>query len=264
MGVYGVRPDGEVFKFTDETNRTWYKLNDDRRLRLADDLDIAPDGRIYFSEATIRYEMHSWDLDGIEGRGNGRLICHDPRTGTTRTILKNISFPNGICMANDGRSFLFATSWLCKIYRYWIAGPKAGTHELFADNLPGNPDNINRASDGGYWVALTGIRTPTIDLAMAKPGFRLRMIKEIPRDEWLFPGLNNGCVIKIDEEGRTVLSLWDPGGKSHATITSMREHKGWLYLGGLENNRIGRVRLPDADPAWNGWTAYWGGGETAS
>ncbi|MFX8351061.1 hypothetical protein ABTL64_19295, partial [Acinetobacter baumannii] len=86
MGVYGVRPDGKVFKFTDETNRTWYKLNDDRRLRLADDLDIAPDGRIYFSEATIRYEMHSWDLDGIEGRGNGRLICHDPRTGTTRTI----------------------------------------------------------------------------------------------------------------------------------------------------------------------------------
>ncbi len=264
MGVYGVRPDGKVFKFTDETNRTWYKLNDDRRLRLADDLDIAPDGRIYFSEATIRYEMHSWDLDGIEGRGNGRLICHDPRTGTTRTILKNISFPNGICMAHDGRSFLFATSWLCKIYRYWIAGPKAGTHELFADNLPGNPDNINRASDGGYWVALTGIRTPTIDLAMAKPGFRLRMIKEIPRDEWLFPGLNNGCVIKIDEAGRTVLSLWDPGGKSHATITSMREHKGWLYLGGLENNRIGRVRLPDADPAWNGWSSYWGDGETAS
>jgi len=30
---------------TDETNRTWYKLNDDSRLRMADDLDIAPDGK---------------------------------------------------------------------------------------------------------------------------------------------------------------------------------------------------------------------------
>ncbi|HPH69415.1 MAG TPA: hypothetical protein PLF40_26875, partial [Kofleriaceae bacterium] len=28
------------------------------------------------------------------------------------------------------------------------------------------------------------------------------------------------------------------------TITSMREHKGWLYLGGLSSNRIGRYRLP--------------------
>ena len=42
MGVYGVKPNGEVFKVTDETNRTWYKLNDDSRLRMADDLDIAP------------------------------------------------------------------------------------------------------------------------------------------------------------------------------------------------------------------------------
>src|SRR5262249_2881389 len=48
MGVYGVKPNGEVFKVTDETNRTWYKLNDDSRLRMADDLDIGPDGKIYF------------------------------------------------------------------------------------------------------------------------------------------------------------------------------------------------------------------------
>jgi ribose transport system permease protein len=257
MGVYGVKPDRTVFKLTDQTNRTWYKLNDDRRLRLADDLDIGPDGKIYFSEATIRYEAHNWDLDGLEGRGNGRLICHDPTTGRTRTILKDISFPNGVCVAHDGLSFLFATSWLCKIYRYWIAGPKAGECEVFIDNLPGNPDNINRASDGCYWIALAGIRTPTIDLAMSKPGFRSRMIKEIPRDEWLFPGLNSGCVVKFNERGEAVQSLWDPNGQSHATITSMREHKGWLYLAGLENNRIGRVRIANADAEWTGWDSYW-------
>jgi ribose transport system permease protein len=37
----------------------------------------------------------------------------------------------------------------------------------------------------------------------------------------------------------------------------VREHKGWLYIGGLENNRIGRLRLPDAHPTWNGWDSYW-------
>ena len=41
-------------------------------------------------------------------------------------------------------------------------------------------------------------------------------------------------------------SYWDPTGISHSTLTSMREHKGYLYLGGLENNRIGRIKL---DPA---------------
>jgi len=70
MGVYGVKPNREVFKVTDETDRTWYKLNDDSRLRMADDLDIGPDGKIWFSDCTTRYEMTTNTLDIIEGRPN--------------------------------------------------------------------------------------------------------------------------------------------------------------------------------------------------
>ena len=79
MGVYGVQAgSAPSSKLPIETNRTWTRLKDDSRLYLADDLDIAPDGKIYFSEATTRYELADWALDGFEGRGNGRLICHDP------------------------------------------------------------------------------------------------------------------------------------------------------------------------------------------
>jgi ribose transport system permease protein len=258
MGVYGVKPDRTVFKVSDETNRTWYRLKDDSRLWLADDLDIAADGKIYFSDATTRYDLSDWALDGFEGRGNGRLICYDPSTGKTQTILSNLAFPNGVCISHDGRSVLWASTWLCRIYRYWIQGGKAGTLELLVDNLPGYPDNINRASDGTYWLALVGIRSPVYDLAMADPSFRTRMVKQIPPDEWLCPGINFGCVIKFDDAGKVRESLWDPGATSHPTITSMREHKGYLYIGGLENNRIGRLRLPDADPEWTGWDSYWG------
>jgi len=259
MGVYGVRPDRTVFKVTDRTNRTRTRLKDDSRLYLADDLDIAPDGKIYFSEASTRYELTDWALDGFEGRGNGRLICHDPKTGTTRTILKDLTFPNGVCVAHDGKSLLWASTWLCRVYRYWLEGDKAGTCEVLIDNLPGYCDNINRASDGRYWLALVGLRSPVYDLAMANPGFRIRMVKQIPPDEWLCPGINYGCIVKFDDHGIVSESMWDPGGHSHPTITSVREHKGWLYIGGLENNRIGRIRLPDADPEWQSWNSYWKG-----
>ena len=84
MGLYMVTPEREVVKLTDETNRTPFKVIDDSRLRLADDLDIAPDGRIFFSEATYRYSAHDWQVDMLESRGNGRLICYDPRDGSTR------------------------------------------------------------------------------------------------------------------------------------------------------------------------------------
>jgi ribose transport system permease protein len=85
MGLYAVAPDKTVTKLTDETNRSLLSVVDDSRLRLADDLDIAPDGRIYFSEATVRYEQEEWATDALESRGNGRIICYDPRTATTRT-----------------------------------------------------------------------------------------------------------------------------------------------------------------------------------
>jgi ribose transport system permease protein len=258
MGVYGVRPDRTIFKVTDRTTRTRTRLKDDSRLYLADDLDVAPDGKIYFSEASTRYELADWALDGFEGRGNGRLICHDPSTGVTKTILKNLTFPNGVCVAHDGNSVLWASTWLCRVYRYWIAGEKAGSNELLIDNLPGYCDNINRSSDGKYWLAFVGLRSPVYDLAMANPSFRTRMVKQIPPDEWLCPGINYGCVIKFDDQGIVSESMWDPGGLSHATITSVREHKGYLYIGGLENNRIGRVKLADADPAWEAHKSYWG------
>jgi ribose transport system permease protein len=258
MGVYGVRPDGEVFKVTDETNRTWYKLNDDSRLRMADDLDIAPDGKIYFSDCTTRYEMTTNTLDILEARPNGRMVCYDPATRTTRTIINHFYFPNGVCVSHDGKSLMIASTSLCKIFRYWLAGEKRGTTEVLIDQLPGNPDNINRASDGNYWLALVGIRTPTFDLAARKPGFRLRMVKQVPTDEWLAPALNHGCVLKFNEQGEALESWWDPTGISHSTLTSMCEHKGYLYLGGLENNRIGRIKLDSADESWTGYDAYWG------
>lgn len=263
MGLYGVKPDGTVFKLTDQTNRSWFKLIDDSRLKLTDDLDIAPDGKIYFSEGTTRFDMHTWPVDGLEGRGSGRLVCYDPATGKTRTVVDNVRFCNGVCLTHDARSILFCETFGLRLMRYWIDGPKKGKTEVALDHLPGNPDNINRASDGGYWLALVAMRTPVYDVAMRMPGFRMRMIKQLPIDEWLFPGINNGCIVKLDADCQPVESYWDPGGESHPSLTSMREDRGYLYLGGLENNRIGRIKLTGVDPTWTGCESYWGKRPTA-
>ncbi len=260
MGLYKIRKsDRSVELVTDETNRSLLSVVDDSRLRLADDLDIAPDGKIYFSEATVRYEMHDWPVDALESRGNGRIICFDPKTGRTTTVLRNLVFPNGVCTAHDGKSILFAESWGCRINRFWLEGPKKGRKEVLVDRLPGYPDNINRASDGTYWVAIMGMRTPAMDLALSMPSFRRRMARRIAADQWLYPNLNIGCVARFDDEGVVHESLWDRHAENHPMITSMREHKGWLYLGGISNNRIGRVKLPDRDEGWSGYASYWGG-----
>jgi ribose transport system permease protein len=93
---------------------------------------------------------------------------------------------------------------------------------------------------------------------MRKPSFRRRMAQRIAPDEWMYPNMNSGCVVKFDESGRIVDCLWDRAGVNHPMITSMREHRGYLYLGGINNNRIGKYRLPAADPDWVGPASYWG------
>jgi ribose transport system permease protein len=258
MGLYYVTPSGEVKRATDETNATLFSIIDDSRLRLADDLDIAPDGRIFFSEATIRYEMHDWPVDALEGRGNGRIICYDPRDKRTRTVLRGLHFPNGICLANDRQSILFVETWNCSVSRYYFDGPKNGKVEKLIENLPGYPDNINEASDGNYWLAISGMRNPVFDLAQRLPGFRKRMAARLPADEWLAADSNKGGVLKFNDQGEIIDSLWDIKGRNHPMITSMREHKGYLYLGGISNNRVGRYRLPGADPNYVQSVRRWG------
>lgn len=260
MGVYRITPQREVQLVTDETNRSIYSVNDDSRMRLADDLDIVDDGRIFFSEATTRYEIHDWPIDGLEARGNGRILCYDPHTGKTHTVLRNLIFPNGVCVANNKQSILFSETWGCTVKRFWFDGPNKGKVEIVMDNLPGYPDNINWASDGNYWMSLLGMRSPALDLAWKMPGFRKRMAKRVPRDEWLFPNVNIGCVLKFNDRGEVLDILWDLGAKNHPQITSMREHRGYLFLGGLSNNRIGRYKIPEkeCDPNFVQYDRRWG------
>jgi ribose transport system permease protein len=258
MGLYCVDKLRNIQKLTAETNRTPLSVIDDSRMRLADDLDIAPDGKVYFSEATIRYGFEEWVVDSLEGRGNGRIIRYDPATGATRTIVRNLLFANGMCMAHDNKSVLFAETWGCSVSRLWLEGSKAGRTESVISDLPGLPDNINRGSRGTYWVAISGVRTPAYDLAMTEPAFRKRMALRVAGDEWLFPNVNAGCVARFDDDGRVLESLWDLHGKNHTAINSMREHRGYLYVSGVTNNRLGRVKLPDADPEWTGPGSYWG------
>lgn len=246
MGLYAVGVDGSVRLLTVHTPRSLLRLIDDSRLRLADDCDVdRQDGSVYFSEATLRFEMETWILDCIEGRPNGRLIRYDPKTGKTETVLRDVIFPNGVCVSHDGESVLFCRTWACDVMRVWIRGARKGTVEPFCASLPGYPDNINKASNGRYWLALTGMRTPSFDLLMRMPRVRRRMIKRIPPQEWLYPNMNNGLVVLLSGDGETLETYWDPSGEAHPNITSMREHDGWLYLGGLNNNRIGRIRLSE-------------------
>ena len=209
--------------------------------RFTDDVDVASDGRIYFSDASHKFGYGEHRADIMEGRANGRLLRYDPATKETETLLDELHFANGVAVAADNRYVLVNETSRFRVRRLWLSGPKAGESEIFADDLPGYPDGISRSPRGTYWVAMFTIRNPDAD-ALAPNAFLRKVVWRLPK-AWLPKPAPYGLVLELDEHGELLRSLHDPSGTHMRTVTSAEEVDGTLYLGTLHDRRIGRLKL---------------------
>lgn len=242
-GLLAISPAGEVRVVAQEADGT--------PIRFADDLDVAADGRVYFSDASTKFHPPAHEalaaslLEILEHAGNGRLLRYDPGTGTTTTLLRGLVFANGVAMSHDQRSVLVNETGSYRVLRVWIDGPRAGESEPLIDALPGFPDNITRGAGGRYWVALAAPRDAAVDALAGRPFLR-KVVQRLPTA--LRPAPRRyGHVIAIDDSGRVVADLQDPSGRL-PMITSALEVPGALYLGSLVAPTAGRVAWTAAAP----------------
>ncbi|MEX2113840.1 MAG: SMP-30/gluconolactonase/LRE family protein, partial [Pirellulales bacterium] len=173
---------------------------------------------------------------------HGRLLKYDPATMKVEVLVDELSFANGVALSKDEDFLLINETYRYRIQRHWLKGPKAGETEELLDNLPGFPDNITAASDGGFWLALFTIRNDQAEWLSPRP-FAKGVLAKLPRFLWPKPQ-PYAFVVKLDADGKMVDSLQDPTGQRLFAITSAVERDGHLYLGSLLNDRIGKVKLP--------------------
>ncbi|MGJ8562685.1 MAG: SMP-30/gluconolactonase/LRE family protein [Alphaproteobacteria bacterium] len=240
-GLVSIAPNGEMTILTNSVS--------DTPILYADDVDIAPDGVIYFSDASTKFgAKHSGStlagslLEIMEHGRTGRLLSYNPENGTTHIIKTGISFANGVAMAPDGQSVLVIETGEYRILRIWIAGDKSGETEVVIDNLPGFPDNINSAPDGSYFVGLVSKRSNVLDDMAAKP-FMRKLIWRLP--ESLKPAAENyGLVFQMDNEGNVLQTWQDPEGAYPLTTGAIAPGDGWMYISSLGADHLGRRPFP--------------------
>ncbi|MFL1407616.1 SMP-30/gluconolactonase/LRE family protein [Marinobacter sp. M1N3S26] len=232
-GLLEVSPSGQVRVLTREAEGLPF--------RLTDGVDVAADGVIYFTDASSRHSLANHQLDLLAMRPNGRLLSYHPRTGQTRVLLRNLYFANGVVVSPDNDYLLVAETPRYRLLRYWLTGPEQGQAEVFADNLPGFPDNLDVDGRGRYWVALPARRRATLDLLHHQPWLK-DVVARLP--ESLRPGPGRyGLVLALDGNGEVITSLQDTRGDYLWGLTSARVHDHELFFGSLYSNRLGRLPL---------------------
>lgn len=211
------------------------------------DVDVAADGTIYFTDASSKFGQTQFMEDLIEHGGYGRLLAYHPETKQTELLLEKLQFANGVAL-DPGQQFVLVNETGAYLVRkYWIAGEKKGQSEVLIDNLPGFPDGISTGTHGRFWIALASPRNPLMDKLGPKPFLR-KVVMRLPAILRPKP-LRYAFVLGIDADGKVVHNLQDPEG-AYAPVTSAEEYNGKLYFGSIIESAFARIDVPVVkDPA---------------
>jgi len=189
----------------------------------------------------------------IDARPTGRLMVYSPKEKKARVLLSNLHFPNGVAISPDSSYLLFSETTMSRIRKYYLKGSKRGEVEIFADNLPCMPDNLNWGEDPDNLQLYVGCpfgRPNLYDKLGTYPDIRKFLSKTIPLDWWLpYIGPSAGLVLVFDESGKIISSLQDPNGKHAFHVSSAVPYQGYLYIGSFDPKfrHLGRLPLSEEE-----------------
>lgn len=205
-------------------------------------LALAGDGKIYFTEASSKFGAERYRgtynaslLDIMEHGGHGSVIEYDPASGVARTLLEGLNYANGIAISPDGRYLVVAETSNYRVLKYWLNGARRGEIEVLLENLPGFPDNIKTGLNGRFWLGFAAPRNRLLDYLSDKPWLR-KVVQRLP--EFARPkAVPASHVIAFNGAGEILMNLHDPGAR-FPTLTGVLETNRSLYLTTLFGNEL--------------------------
>ncbi|XP_059157273.1 adipocyte plasma membrane-associated protein-like [Physella acuta] len=220
-----------------------------KKSKLVNDLDIGADGKIYFTDSSTKWQRNNFDKILFEGVANGRFLEYDPSSGETTELVDGLFFPNGVQLIKDKSAVLVAETCRARILKYDLKTKKT---TVWADNLPGVPDNIRYSkATGTYWVGLAFIREKgkfsLLDSLTPYPMLRgilskiLSINGLLKMKQYLQPTSVATMAVELNENGVITKSLQDKTGEVLSSVSEVEVADGVMYFGSFHSNYIGRL-----------------------
>ncbi|CAA7028760.1 unnamed protein product [Microthlaspi erraticum] len=248
MGLLEVGPEGGLANkiVTDQL---------DEPLTFTNSLDIDPrTGVIYFTDSSSVYQRRNYIGAMLSSDRTGRLMKYDPNTKQVTTLLSNLGFPNGVVLSETGDYLLVAETITCRILRYRLNDTSSASkslegYEVFADRLPGFPDNIKKSPRGGYWVGLNTKHSKLTEIGMSNPWLG-RAALSLPVD-WMkvhsywakYKG--NGMAVRLSEGSGVITEVFEgKNGNKWMSISELEERDdGTLWVGSVNTPFAGMYKF---------------------
>ncbi|EDO43012.1 predicted protein, partial [Nematostella vectensis] len=219
---------------------------DGEPIRFMNDLDIAQDGTIYFTDSSTKWQRMHFSNALLEGDNTGRLLAFHPKTGELEVLMSDLHFANGVQLSPEGDFVLVVELLTARILRYYTRGENEGKMEVFAENLPGHPDNIRPSFGGGYWVGMAAPRRPglsLLDTLSTRPWLRSLLAKFVTPEMLHVLAPRYGLIVKLSKGGSVQRTLHDPTGQVINGVSEVHEENGVLYLGSYNGLFVGKLKL---------------------
>lgn len=235
-GIIRVNKKGEITVLASEDEQG-------RKFLIPNDVDVASDGMIYFSNTSAKIPFNFKNARKIimEARPDGGLYQLNPTTREVKTLIDSSFFGNGVAVSARDEFVLMVDLTKYRVLRYWLKGAKKGTTEVFIDNLPGFPNGISRRKDGSFWLGFSTIRDKKLDKIHSRVGMK-KLVYGLP--SWLQPKQRAyGIIMHLSEQGQVLQTYYDTTGKFVSEASSIEERDGYIYIGGDLTRHIGKYKL---------------------
>ncbi|MCF8467464.1 MAG: hypothetical protein K9G33_08700 [Sneathiella sp.] len=221
--------------------------------------------RLIVANGSDRNQANDWSRDLLERNSCGEVLSIDLQGGEEKILASRLAYANGLAETSSGQ-IAVSQSW-----RHCISVLDKEKDTVSAcQNLPGYPSRISRAPDGGYWLAIFGMRTQLIEFILREDSYRQQMLETVRPEYWVAPSLTSrehfmdplqqggvkqlgikkpwapprsyGLAVKLDADFNPKFSVHSrAGGQCHG-VTSAVEIDGTLYVA---SRGAGQVRAVD-------------------
>lgn len=220
---------------------------DGKPIVYANQLDVAQDGTIYFSNSSDRFDPETMggtkptSVLTIWEQSQTGYVARWSVDGKVEKIAEGFVYTNGVALSPDEDFLLISETGRARVHRLWLVGDKAGQTEVFLDNLPGYPDNLERQADGTYWMAFASPRVPA-EALMPYPFLRkvIWRLGPLVRPK----PIERGMVVHFDAQGQILRTLQDPDGRLGIT-TGARIVGDAFYVMTLDSRGFGRMPVQE-------------------